>query len=83
LESIVEQQVNSQNTIEMVRHSLEEVRDENLGNASSSDKQGLIARLDIMVYPSEDHKTVRIASKLPIFTDNISPQIISIASPKL
>ncbi len=83
LESIIEQQVTSQNTIEIVRHSLEEIRDENLENASFSDKQELIARLGIMVYPSEDHKTVRIVSKLPMFADKISPQIISMASPKL
>lgn len=36
-----------------------------------------------MVYPSEDHKTVRIASKLPIMGDKVSLQIISIASPIL
>ena len=83
LESIMEQQVTSQSTIEMVRHSLEEVRDENLGNASFRDKQELIARLGIVVYPSEDHKTVRITSKLPILRDKFSPQIMSIASPIL
>jgi hypothetical protein len=36
-----------------------------------------------MVYPSADHKTVRIASRLPIVGDTASPQIISIASPVL
>ncbi len=36
-----------------------------------------------MVYPSEDHRTVRIASKLPAVGDKLSPQIISIASPVL
>ncbi len=72
-----------QNTIEILRRSLEEVRDENLENASHKDKQELIARLGIVVYPSEDHKTVRITSKLPVLRDKYSPQIMNIASPKL
>jgi len=83
LESIMEQQVTSQSTIEMVRCSLEEIRNENLETASFIDKQELIARLGIVVYPSEDHKTVRITSKLPILRDKFTPQIMSIASPKL
>jgi uncharacterized small protein (DUF1192 family) len=83
LQTMIEQQVVSQKTTEMVRRSLEEVRNENLENASFSDKQELIAKLGITVYPSEDHKTVHIASKLPILGDRVSPQIISIASPKL
>ena len=79
----MEQQVAGQNTIEMLRRGLEEVRNENLENASYKDKQELIARLGIVVYPSEDHKTVRITSKLPVLRDKFSPQIMSIASPKL
>ncbi len=83
LETIIEQQVTSQNTIEMVRRSLETVRDVNLDNASFSDRQELIAKLGIVVYPSEDHKTVRITSKLPVLGDKLSRYKISIASPKL
>ncbi|UCH43112.1 MAG: recombinase family protein [Dehalococcoidales bacterium] len=83
LQTLVEQEVIGQKTIDMVRRSLEEVRDENLENASFSDKQELIARLGIVVYPSEDHRTVRIASKLPVVGGKISTQIMSIASPKL
>jgi hypothetical protein len=67
-----------------LRHiRLEEIRSENLDNASFSDKQELIARLGIEVYPSADHKNVRITSKLPVLRGKFSPQIISIASPKL
>ena len=44
------------------------------------DFRALIARLGIMVYPSEDHKTVRITSKLPILGDRLSHYKISIAS---
>ncbi len=83
LENIMEQQVTGQNTVEMLRRSLEEVRNENLENASYEDKRELIARLGIVVYPSEDHKIVRITSKLPMLQDKFSPQIINIASPKL
>ena len=83
LEGIMEQQVASQKTVEMVRLSLEEARNENLESATFSDKQELIAKLGIMVYPSEDHKTVRITSKLPILGDRLSRYKISIASPKL
>ena len=66
-----------------MRCSLEEIRNKNLENASFSDKQELIAKLGIMVYPSEDRKTVRITSKLPILGDRLSPQIMSMASPIL
>ena len=83
LQTLMEQQVVGRRTLELVRCTLENIRDENLGNASFSDKQELIARLGIMVYPSSDHKTVRIASRLPIIGDTVSTQIISIASPKL
>lgn len=83
LQTLLEQQVVGQRTLELVRRTLEKVRDENLENATFSEKQELIARLGIMVYPSADHKTVRIASRLPIVEDMVSPQIISMASPKL
>jgi len=83
LQTLLEQQVVGQRTLELVRRTLEKVRDENLENATFSEKQELIARLGIMVYPSADHKTVRIASRLPIVGDTVSPQIISMASPKL
>ena len=83
LQTLLEQEVIGQKTIDLVRHRLEEVRDENLEKASFSDKQELIARLGIVVYPSEDHRTVRIASKLPVVGEKISTQIMSIASPKL
>ncbi len=83
LQTLLQEQVVSQKTIDLVRRRLEEVRDENLENASFSEKRELIARLGITVYPSEDHRTVRIASKLPAVGDKLSPQIISIASPKL
>jgi hypothetical protein len=56
---------------------------ENLDNASFNDKQELIAKLGIMVYPSEDHKTVRITSRLPVLGENLSRYKISIASPIL
>ena len=83
LKTLLEQQVMGQKTVDLVHRKLEEVRDENLENANFSEKQDLIAKLGIAVYPSEDHRTVRIASKLPIVGDKISSQIISIASPKL
>jgi hypothetical protein len=83
LESVIEQQDADYHTIEKIRSRLEEIRQENLENASIKDKQELPAKLGIVAYPSEDHKTVRISSKLSIFSDDISPQIISIASPKL
>ncbi|MFC2041090.1 hypothetical protein ACFLTY_02065 [Chloroflexota bacterium] len=79
----MEQQAIGQNTTEIVHHSLEDIRNENLDNASFSDKQELIAKLGIMVYPSEDHKTVRITSKLPVLGDKLSRYKMSIASPKL
>ena len=83
LDNIMEQQVIGQNTTEIVRQSLEDIRNKNLDNASFSDKRELIAKLGIMVYPSEDHKTVRITSKLPVLGDKLSRYKMSIASPKL
>jgi hypothetical protein len=43
------------NTVEIVRRSLEDIRTENLDNASFNDKQELIAKLGILVYPLADH----------------------------
>jgi hypothetical protein len=83
LQILLEQQVVGQKTLDLVRRTLEKVRDENLENVTFSEKQELIAKLGIMIYPSADHKTVRIASRLPIVGDAVSPQIISMASPKL
>lgn len=83
LQMLLKQQVVGQETIDLVRRRLEEVRDRNLENASFDEKRELIAILGITVYPSEDHSTVRIASKFPVVGKKISPQIINIASPKL
>ncbi|MBA7666214.1 hypothetical protein ES703_74292 [subsurface metagenome] len=64
---------------------LDTIRDMNLEDVSFSDKQSLIAKLGIKVYPSEDKKVVRISSIIqrdpcPF---EFSPQKISMASPKL
>ncbi len=83
LENIAGHQLASQNTAEMVRLSIEEIRSKNLDNASYGEKLELIAKLGIVVYPSEVRKTVRITSKLPILGDKLSRYKISIASPKL
>jgi len=77
---LLQQKVVGQKTVDLVHRKLKEVRDENLGNANFSKKQDLIARRGITVYSSEDHRTLRIASKLPVVGDKISPQITSIAS---
>jgi hypothetical protein len=66
-----------------MRQSLEDIRTENLENASFSEKQDLITELGIQIYPSEDQKTVRVASKLPVLGDKLSRYKTSIASPKL
>lgn len=83
LQAQVKNHAVNKRTTEEVRRALESLRDENLENAIFSEKQDLVAKLGIMVYPSEDHKVVRIASRLPVVTTSFSPQIISIASPKL
>ena len=64
---------------------LDAIRDMNLENISFNDKQNLIVKLGIKVYPSEDKKVVRISSIIQPdpCSLNISPQIISMASPKL
>ena len=64
---------------------LESIRDTNLENASLYEKRNLMAQMGIKVYPSEDGKVVRIASTLQFAPSplDFSPQIISIASPKL
>jgi hypothetical protein len=75
----------------LVRHPTDIVikqkslRDANLENASFDEKRDLIAKLGTKVYPSEDGKIVRISSTLQFAPSalELSPQIISIASPKL
>ena len=85
LQELIEQQANDKETVEKARQTLETLRDTNLDNATFAEKQDLIAKLGIKVYPSEDGKIVRIACKLYPFVPapELSPQIISIASPKL
>ncbi len=64
---------------------LDTIRNTNLKNVSFSDKQTLIARLGIKVYPSEDKKVVRISSIIQPdpCPSKFSPRKISMASPKL
>jgi len=76
-------QITNKNTIDVIRHSLENLRDKNLENISFDDKQKLIVRLCIMVYPFDDHKSIHITSNLPIMGDKFSLYNISMASPKL
>ncbi len=83
LQAQVKNHAVNKRTTEEARRALESLRDENLENTIFSEKQDLVAKLGIMVYPSEDHKAVRIASRLPVVTTSFSPQIISIASPKV
>jgi len=56
------QQTLNKKTKEEARRVLDTIRDTNLENVSFSDKQNLIAKLSIKVYPSEDKKVVRISS---------------------
>jgi len=85
LRGLMEPHVVDKETTEEVWRTLETLWDTNLDNATFTEKQDLIAKLGIKVYPSEDGKVVRVASKLQPFisTSKASPQIISIASPKL
>ncbi len=66
---------------ELWRRALESIRDTNLDNATFTEKQNIISKLGVKVYPSDDGKVVRIVSRLnPSSEFRISPQIISIAS---
>ena len=85
LQKLIEQQAINKTTREDIRRVLKAMRDMNLEYATFAEKQDIIAKLGIKVYPLEDGKVVRVASKLQPFvpTPTLSPQIISIASPKL
>jgi hypothetical protein len=85
LHDIMGQKAISRQTKEEALQILESIRDTNLENASFDEKRNLIAKLGIKVYPSEDGKIVRISSTLQFAPSplELSPQIISIASPKL
>ena len=85
LQDIIEQGVASRQTQEEAFNILETIRDTNLENASFQEKRDLIARLGIKVLPSDGGKVVGISSTLSFAPSplKISPQIISIASPKL
>ena len=83
LETSLQRITRDAQSLEQTREALARVHLENVRSATFSEKQNIISKLGIMVYPSEDHKTVRIASRLPVIGDTVSPQIISIASPIL
>ena len=71
-------------TKEAARRTLEALRDANLEDATFAEKRDIIAELGIRVYPSEDGKVVRIVSRLNSSAESkLSPQKISMASPKL
>ncbi len=59
--------------------------DTNLENATFTEKKDLITKRGITVYTSDNHKVVRVVSKLQPCISNckLSIQIISIASPIL
>ena len=85
LHDIMGQKVISRQTKEEALQILESLRDTNLENASFDEKRDLIAKMGIKVYPSGDGRIVRISSNLQFLPQQmrISPQIMSIASPKL
>ena len=85
LKGLMEERTVGRKTAEATRRTLEALRDKNLETASFREKQDLIVKLGVKVYPSEDCKSARIACNLSPFTTKYrpSPQIISIASPKL
>lgn len=71
--------------LEEARRILETLRNENLENATFTDKRNPITKLGIVVYPSEDAKVIQVASTLRSLNHDskFSHQIISMASPKL
>jgi hypothetical protein len=84
LRQSMDQQLLNKETAQAARQALESIRDTNLENATFAEKQNIISKLGVKVYPSENGKIVRILSKLnPDAEFQVSPQIISIASPKL
>jgi len=81
---MVEQQSIDKEIKEAARRILEAICDANLANASFAAKQEVITKLGIRVYPSEDGKVVRVVLRIDLGPRCIvSPQIISMASPKL
>jgi len=84
LRQLMDQQLVSKETAQAARRTLESIRDTNLENATFSEKQNIISKLSVKVYPSEDRKVVRILSRLNPDTEfGVSRYKISIASPKL
>ena len=85
LRGLIEQTAISRQTREAALKILESIRDTNLENATPDEKCNLMAQMGIKVYPSENGKVVRIASTLQFAPSplDLSPQIMSIASPKL
>ena len=58
--------------IACLRQKLELIRHANLESASFEEKIQVIGLLGIKVYPSEDLKTVRIASRIGVNTDSVN-----------
>jgi hypothetical protein len=84
LRQLMDQQLVNKETAQAARRALESIRDTNLENATFAEKQNIISKLGVRVYPSEDGKVVRILSRLnPDAEFKVSPYKINIASPKL
>jgi hypothetical protein len=84
LRQLMDRKLVDKETAQAARQALESIRDTNLENATFAEKQNIIGKLGIKVYPSEDSKVVRILSKLNTNAEfRVSPYKISIASPKL
>ena len=81
LRQLMDQQLLNKETAQAARQALESIRDTNLENATFGEKQNIISKLGVKVYPSEDGKIVRILSRLnPDAEFQVSPYKISIAS---
>jgi len=61
----------SESGIASLRQRLESIRHTNLKSASFEEMVQMIGLLDIKVYPSEDLKTVRIASRIGVNPDSV------------
>ena len=88
LQKIMAQQALNKKTKEEMCRVLDTIRDINLKNVSFNDKQNLIAKLGIKVYPSEDWCNIKVTTAIDLASldgDRASALCykINIASPKL
>lgn len=64
----------TESDVERLRKELKTIRDRNIGRATFEEKDLLMSRLGIRVYPSEDLRSMRVLCRLDLWRDKYGDQ---------